>query len=101
MLLVRPSKGTWQLPAGVGPTLTAMERKFYPVRAERVITSSPRHFPMWCAATSRAQKKRRLFSSKNYVDAHPATLATLPGIRSVMCYFRSPPAPTALRRQTT
>lgn len=24
---------------------------------------------------------------KNYVDTHPPTLATLPGIRAVMCYF--------------
>ena len=33
---------------------------------------------------------------RNYVDTHPPTLATLPGIRSVMCYFPQPLAAQGL-----
>ena len=33
---------------------------------------------------------------RNYVATHPPTLATLPGIRSVMCYFPLPLAAQGL-----
>ena len=51
---------------------------------------------MWCAITGRREDEAAFI--RNYVDTHPPTLGTLPGIRSVMCYFPLDMATPAWRR---
>jgi uncharacterized protein (TIGR02118 family) len=70
-------------PPGLKWTGAAFERHFYSVGGQPAPLTAPfsyvvrYHKPAEDAAAF----------TKNYVDTHPPTLATLPGIRSVMCYF--------------
>lgn len=72
-------------PPALELTGTAFERRFYPVGAE------PRPKPLtapfsYVVRYHRPAEDEAAFI-KNYVETHPPTLAKLPGIRSVMCYF--------------
>jgi hypothetical protein len=73
------------LPPGVGVTVSGLERRFYAVAGE----TSPAPF---LAAFSYVVRYHRPAEDEaafiaNYVATHPQTLAKLPRIRSVMCYF--------------
>jgi hypothetical protein len=82
------------LPAGVGVTVSALERRFYAVADD----ASPRalHAPFsYVVRYHRPAEDESAFVA-NYVATHPPTLAKLPRIRSIMCYF--PLAASAVHR---
>jgi uncharacterized protein (TIGR02118 family) len=64
-------------------TGSAFERRFYPVGGEVAPFTAPFSYVV---RYHRPAEDEAAFI-KNYVDTHPPTLAMLPGIRSVMCYF--------------
>jgi hypothetical protein len=77
--------GLASLPPGVGVTVSGLERRFYAVAGE----TSPAPLR---AAFSYVVRYHRPADDEaafiaNYVATHPQTLAKLPRIRSVMCYF--------------
>lgn len=71
------------LPAGVAATATALERHFYAIEGKPAPLRAP--FSYVVRYHRPAEDEARFVA--NYVATHPPTLATLPGIRSVMCYF--------------
>ena len=73
------------LPAGVAATLTAMERRFYPVDQEQ--TPAPLRAPFSYVVRYHRPAEDEAAFIANYVATHPETLARLPHIRSVICYF--------------
>jgi uncharacterized protein (TIGR02118 family) len=76
------------LPAGLSVTGSSFERRFYPVTGET--QPSPLTAPFSYVVRYHKPAQDEAAFIKNYVDTHPPTLATLPGIRSVMCYFPLP-----------
>jgi uncharacterized protein (TIGR02118 family) len=73
------------LPPGLVFTGTCFERRFYPVSGEA--KASPLTAPFSYVVRYYRPADDEPAFIKNYVETHPPTLATLPGIRSVMCYF--------------
>ena len=70
---------------GLETTATGMERRFYPVAGESA--PGPLQAPFsYVVRYHRPAADESAFVA-NYVATHPPTLATLPGIRSVLCYF--------------
>jgi len=78
-------------------TTTGFERRFYPVAGET--KPGPLTAPFSYVVRYHRPAADEAASVKNYVATHPPTLAKLPGIRSVMCYFPQdilmPTVPTA------
>jgi uncharacterized protein (TIGR02118 family) len=66
-------------------TGSSFERHFYPVTGET--QPSPLTAPFSYVVRYHKPAQDEATFIKNYVDTHPPTLATLPGIRAVMCYF--------------
>ena len=75
-------------PPGLAYTCTAFERHFYPVAGEATPGPLRAHFSYVVRYHKPAEDEAAFI--RNYVATHPPTLATLPGIRSVMCYFPQP-----------
>ena len=73
-------------PADLAWTGSAFERHFYPVGGKPAPLAAP--FSYVVRYHKPAEDEAAFI--RNYVDTHPPTLATLPGIRSVMCYFPLP-----------
>jgi hypothetical protein len=73
------------LPGSLSLTGTSFERRFYPVADESV--PSPLTAPFSYVVRYYKPAEDETVFIRNYVDTHPETLAKLPGIRSVMCYF--------------
>ena len=73
------------LPAGVNVTVSALERKFYPVGGEAVPATLSAPFS-YVVRYHRPAEDEGAFVA-NYIATHPGTLGKLPHIRSVMCYF--------------
>ena len=69
-------------------TGSAFERQFYPVAGET--QSAPLAAPFSYVVRYHKPAADEAAFIKNYVDTHPPTLGTLPGIRAVMCYFPLP-----------
>jgi hypothetical protein len=87
-----------RLPAGVGATVTALERRFYPVAGQSAVGPLAAPFS-YVVRYHRPAEDEAAFVA-NYVASHPPTLARLPEIRSIMCYFplddcNSPRMPSA------
>jgi uncharacterized protein (TIGR02118 family) len=82
------SQGFGGLPAGLSITGSSFERHFYPVAGETQPSPLTARFSYVVRYHKPAQDEAAFI--KNYVETHPPTLATLPGIRSVMCYFPLP-----------
>ena len=81
-----------QLPAGVIATVTAMERKFY--RIGQQPEPEPLSAPFsYVVRYHRPAEDEEAFIA-NYIATHPKTLAKLPEIRSIICYFpiETPPS---------
>ncbi len=77
---------------GIGVTLSALQRRFYPVAGESSPTPLQASFS-YVVRYHRPAEDEAAFVA-NYVATHPPLLAKLPGIRSIMCYFPlSVPAP--------
>jgi uncharacterized protein (TIGR02118 family) len=72
-------------PISLSLTGAGFERRFYPVADETV--AGPLTAPFSYVVRYYKPAPDEAAFIKNYVDTHPATLAKLPGIRSVMCYF--------------
>src|ERR1043165_2635321 len=72
-------------PQGLGFTGTCFERRFYPVAGDSKVTELSAPFS-YVVRYHRPAEDEGAFI-RNYVETHPPTLAKLPGIRSVMCYF--------------
>ena len=79
-------------PAGLAWTGSAFERHFYPVGGKTAPLTAP--FSYVVRYHKPAEDEAAFI--RNYVATHPPTLATLPGIRSVMCYFPLPLAAQGL-----
>ena len=77
---------------GLAWTGSAFERHFYPVGGKTAPLTAP--FSYVVRYHKPAQDEAAFI--RNYVATHPPTLATLPGIRSVMCYFPQPMAAQGL-----
>jgi uncharacterized protein (TIGR02118 family) len=75
-------------PGGLAFTGSSFERHFYPMAGET--QPSPLTAPFSYVVRYHKPAQDEAAFIKNYVDTHPPTLATLPGIRSVMCYFPLP-----------
>lgn len=73
-------------------TGSAFERHFYPVGGRIAPLAAP--FSYVVRYHKPAQDEAAFI--RNYVATHPPTLATLPGIRAVMCYFPLPLAAPGL-----
>jgi hypothetical protein len=67
-------------------TGSALERQFYPVNDE----VGPLAAPFSYVVRYHKPAEDEAAFIRNYVATHPPTLATLPAIRSVMCYFPLP-----------
>jgi len=73
------------LPAGISATADAMERRSYPVAGE--VLPRPLSAPLsYVVRYHRPAVDEQAFV-ENYVAIHPPTLATLPGIRNILCDF--------------
>jgi hypothetical protein len=72
-----------RLPEGVVATASALERRFYPVGGACGPLAAPFSYVV---RYHRPADDEPAFIA-NYIASHPPTLARLPGIRSVMCYF--------------
>ncbi len=70
-------------PAGVAFAGSAFERHFYPVDGR----ADPLAAPFSYVVRYHKPAEDEAAFIRNYVATHPPTLATLPGIRAVMCYF--------------
>jgi uncharacterized protein (TIGR02118 family) len=79
---------------GLAYTCTAFERHAYPVAGEAKPAPLRARFSYVVRYHKPAEDEAAFI--RNYVDTHPPTLATLPGIRSVMCYFPLPIAADGL-----
>ena len=73
-------------PPGLAVTCTAFERHFYSVGGK----PAPLHAHFSYVVRYHKPAEDEAAFIRNYVDTHPPTLAALPGIRSVMCYFPLP-----------
>jgi hypothetical protein len=73
------------LPAGVDVTVSALERKFYPVGEEA--SPAPLSAPFSYVVRYHRPAEDEAAFIANYIATHPGTLAKLPHIRTVMCYF--------------
>ena len=76
-------------PLDVEAHVTTFERRFYPIEGETTEATA------WDAPVSYVVRYHRPAQDEaafieNYVATHPPTLARLPGIRAVMCYFPRP-----------
>jgi len=76
------------LPSGVGVTLSALERRFHAVAGETSPAPLTAAFS-YVVRYHRPAEDEAAFVA-NYVATHPPTLARLPHIRSIMCYFPLP-----------
>jgi len=74
-----------QFPAGIGATITAMERCFYPVDGET--TAGPLRAPFSYVVRYHRPAEDEAAFVAHYVADHPRLEARFPGIRSIMCYF--------------
>jgi hypothetical protein len=74
-----------RLPAGVRAAGEAMECRHYPVATETAPAALRAPFS-YVVRYHRPAADEAAFIA-NYVATHPPTLARLPGIRNVMCYF--------------
>jgi hypothetical protein len=74
-----------RLPEGVTATVTAMERKFYPVGTQA--QPEPLRAPFSYVVRYHRPAEDEAAFIANYIATHPETLGKLPRIRSVMCYF--------------
>jgi len=72
-------------PAGLAFTGSCLERHFYPVAGET--QPSPLTAPFSYVVRYHKPAEDEAAFIRNYVETPPPTLATLPGIRAVMCYF--------------
>jgi len=79
-------------PGDLAWTGSAFERHFYPVGGK----TDPLTAPFSYVVLYHKPAEDEAAFIRNYVDTHPPTLATLPGIRSVMCYFPLPIAADGL-----
>jgi len=79
-------------PGDLAWTGSAFERQFYPVGGK----TDPLAAPFSYVVRYHKPAEDEAAFIRNYVDTHPPTLATLPGIRSVMCYFPLPLAAEGL-----
>jgi uncharacterized protein (TIGR02118 family) len=70
-------------PGDLAWTGSAFERHFYPVGGKAAPLTGP--FSYVVRYHKPAEDEAAFI--RNYVETHPPTLATLPGIRAVMCYF--------------
>jgi uncharacterized protein (TIGR02118 family) len=75
-------------PAGLDFTGSAFERYFSPVTGEA--EPAPLTAPFSYVVRYHKPAEDEPAFIRNYVETHPPTLATLPGIRAVMCYFPLP-----------
>ena len=75
---------------GLAWTGSSLERHFYPVAG--AAGPAPLAAPFSYVVRYHKPAEDEAAFIRNYVDTHPPTLATLPGIRSVMCYFPLPVA---------
>ena len=75
-------------PVGLSLTGSGFERRFYPVADETAPGPLTAPFSYVVRYYKPAEDEAEFI--RNYVDTHPPTLAKLPGIRSVMCYFPVP-----------
>src|ERR1700730_18609758 len=74
-----------RLPAGVGATVTALERRDYPVAGQS--TAGPLAAPFSYVVPYHRPAEDEAAFVANYLASHPPTLARLPDIRSIICYF--------------
>jgi uncharacterized protein (TIGR02118 family) len=81
-------------PSDLAVTGSSFERHFYPVAGETIAARLTAPFSYVVRYHKPAQDEAAFI--RNYVDTHPPTLCTLPGIRSVMCYFPQDLGTTAL-----
>jgi hypothetical protein len=81
-------QGLAKLPAGVAATITAMERRFYPVAGEAAPGLLLAPFS-YVVRYHRPAEDEAAFV-KHYVGDHPGLEAKFPRIRSIMCYFPLP-----------
>jgi uncharacterized protein (TIGR02118 family) len=81
-------------PPNLAVTGSSFERRFYPVGGEEI--AAPLSAPFSYVVRYHKPAEDQAAFIRNYVDTHPPTLATLPGIRSVMCYFPLPVRADAL-----
>lgn len=72
-------------PPGLAMTGTGFERRFYPLAGQG--KAGPLTAPFSYVVRYHKPAADEAAFIENYVATHPPTLATLPGIRSVMCYF--------------
>lgn len=78
-------QGLAQLPAGIGATATAMQRRFYPVAGEAV--PGPLRAPFCYVVRYHRPAEDEAAFVAHYVGDHPRLEASFPRIRSIMCYF--------------
>ena len=79
------ARGLSGLPSGTSITADAMVRKFYSVDGETGEQAIQAPFSYVVRYHAPADDERAFV--ENYVAGHPALLATLPKVRSVLCYF--------------
>jgi hypothetical protein len=73
------------MPAGIGVTITAMGRCFYPVDGEAA--AGPLRAPFSYVVRYHRPAEDEAAFVAHYVADHPRLEARFPGIRSIMCYF--------------
>jgi hypothetical protein len=73
------------LPSGIGVTITAMERRLYPVAGEDA--PGPLRAPFSYVVRYNRPAEDEAAFVKHYVADHPRLEASFPRIRSIMCYF--------------
>ena len=73
------------LPSSVSATVTAMERRFYPVAGETA--AGPLRAPFSYVVRYYRPAEDEAAFVKHYVADHPRLEASFPRIRSIMCYF--------------
>ena len=76
------------VPEGLSLTGSGLERHFYPVAGKT--TPDPLTAPFSYVVRYHKPAEDEAAFIRNYVDTHPPTLAKLPAIRAVMCYFPLP-----------
>src|SRR3954471_7448209 len=81
-------------PDGLAFTGSTFERHFYPVAGAS--KPAPLTAPFSYVVRYHKPAEDEAAFIRNYVETHPPTLATLPGIRAVMCYFPLPVQAAAL-----
>jgi hypothetical protein len=74
-----------RLPAGMSATVTALERRYYPVAGQSTVGLLAAPFS-YLVRYHRPAENETAFVA-NYLASHPPTLARLPDIRSIICYF--------------